>query len=308
MNNGKTGQQSEFVDIPDYLRQFRNEKVIYYPNPGNAGDALIARATHEVFRKNRLRYEVMTHYDSVHDAVMVYGGGGNFVDYYDHCANFISHFHRRAKKLVILPHTISGHADLLGALGSNVDIFCRDDFSFAYASRAAGKANVYLAEDMALHLSIDKKKIHPLSWDSVRCFASKKIWRNSRTIGKTLFEVSRRLQRSFAVQGKRELNCFRDDAEKTDIELPVGNVDLSAILMFDFCQVIGDRNLSRLISNLLLYFLNMGDEINTNRLHHCIGAALLGKKVNFYPNSNFKNERVYVTSLKNRFPNISWHG
>ena len=41
-------------------------------------------------------------------------------------------------------------------------------------------------------------------------------------------------------------------------------------------------------------------------LHLAIAGALLGKPVECYPNSYFKNEAVYHFSMKDRFPNVQW--
>jgi exopolysaccharide biosynthesis predicted pyruvyltransferase EpsI len=45
----------------------------------------------------------------------------------------------------------------------------------------------------------------------------------------------------------------------------------------------------------------------TNRLHVCICAALLGRRVHFFPNDHFKNRAVFESSLKDRFPLVSFH-
>jgi exopolysaccharide biosynthesis predicted pyruvyltransferase EpsI len=58
----------------------------------------------------------------------------------------------------------------------------------------------------------------------------------------------------------------------------------------------------------ILSVINKYNIVNTNRLHVCIGAALLGKQVNFYPNSYYKNESIFLMSLKDKFPNVRWCG
>ena len=42
--------------LEKYLGQFRNFKVCYIPNPGNAGDSLIASATFQLLKKYEIEY------------------------------------------------------------------------------------------------------------------------------------------------------------------------------------------------------------------------------------------------------------
>jgi len=44
-----------FVMIHDYLRQYQGQKIFYCPNEGNAGDALIAYATLELFKELKFK-------------------------------------------------------------------------------------------------------------------------------------------------------------------------------------------------------------------------------------------------------------
>jgi exopolysaccharide biosynthesis predicted pyruvyltransferase EpsI len=60
------------------------------------------------------------------------------------------------------------------------------------------------------------------------------------------------------------------------------------------------KPLDELINSLKQY-----EEINTDRLHLAISATLLGKKVNLFPNSYYKNKAVFDYSLK-KFPSISF--
>ncbi len=59
----------------------------------------------------------------------------------------------------------------------------------------------------------------------------------------------------------------------------------------------------------MINFLEEYKVVNTDRLHVAILASLLGKEVNFYPNSYYKNEAVYNYSLFNRYPkNMLYYG
>ena len=48
------------VDMRAYLRRLGEEGVIYFkPNPGNAGDAMIAHATYQLFNELGLDYRLI---------------------------------------------------------------------------------------------------------------------------------------------------------------------------------------------------------------------------------------------------------
>jgi len=53
--------------------------------------------------------------------------------------------------------------------------------------------------------------------------------------------------------------------------------------------------------------INQFSVIYTDRLHVSIAAALLKKEVHLYPGSYFKNEAVYLSSLKDYFDNVTFH-
>ncbi len=91
--------------------------------------------------------------------------------------------------------------------------------------------------------------------------------------------------------GKGVLNAFRLDKESALRTLPVSNIDLSH-------DGYATEPLTQLINSLQKYV-----QINTDRLHIAIGAALLGKEVKLFPNLYYKNKAVFDYSLR-RFPNV----
>ena len=58
------------------------------------------------------------------------------------------------------------------------------------------------------------------------------------------------------------------------------------------------------VSNKLFNYISNYEIVNTNRLHIGIAGCLIGKKVNFYKNSYYKNKASYEFSIKNKFKNI----
>lgn len=89
------------------------------------------------------------------------------------------------------------------------------------------------------------------------------------------------------------LNAFRSDCESILKTKPDTNIDISyngyaTKPLNDFLETIGKFN-----------------QINTDRLHVAIASVLLDKNVYLYPNSYFKNKKVYEYSLQ-RFSNIKF--
>lgn len=93
--------------------------------------------------------------------------------------------------------------------------------------------------------------------------------------------------------GAGVLNAFRLDKESAINTQAEGNRDISY-------NGYATKPLDEFIDTLGKYA-----KINTDRLHVAIGAVLLGKNVNLYPNSYYKNKAVYEYSLK-RFSNINF--
>lgn len=97
-----------------------------------------------------------------------------------------------------------------------------------------------------------------------------------------------------------ELNAFRLDKEKTSIEIPKNNIDISATIK----RSITDVEVANRVSVRFLNFIRGFDTVRTNRLHVAIGGSLLGKKVGLYPNNYFKNFAIFEYSMKENFPNV----
>ncbi len=291
-----------FIDIKEYLRNaVCTNDLYYYPNPGNAGDSLLAHATFELFRELGIRCRRIN--KSLFDPrgqTIIYGAGGNLVTYYSQARDFIEAYHRDAKKFIILPHTISGNEDLLSQFNENVDVIVREEISYNHVIRNAPRANIFMAHDLALGLN-------------VRTVLSKHMHLRALTVN---FQLPVRIfvggiyarLKCFTLHCRttqnRILNSFRVDQEKSNIDIPDDNLDISSIFAF------GTDTEAKAFygSYRLLKFINFFDEIRTNRLHVAIAGGLLGKKVMLYPNSYFKCEAVYKFSIKGNYPNVQWMG
>ncbi|MCO6449734.1 MAG: polysaccharide pyruvyl transferase family protein [Caldilineales bacterium] len=294
------------MDLPGYIKQLPDLPLYFYPNPGNAGDSVISCATFQILDRQDRKYQTRAYslnYRAPEQGIILCGGGGSFVGDDERVFNLMADYHAKVGKLVILPQTIVGRTDLLRSFGENVDIICRERTSYDYVVRLGVYANVLLMDDAAISLNVPWLLAHP-----ARCRLLGIPWllRFRRLDRYIAFRRLRRkrLRELRARHGSSTLNCFRVDGERTDIPLPADNLDLSVEIMLG----VRPKALARLVTYELLAFLNNFETINTNRLHLGILSALLGKHVNFFANSYFKNESVYRFSLAQRFPNVHWCG
>ncbi len=302
------------INIRAYLLNLKNGDPLYlYPNPGNAGDALIGMGTIHLLDQLNIPYKLVNdkdHFDPSNKTIM-YSGGGNLVKYYVNARNFIETHHKKIKKLIILPHTINAHEDLLSQLGDNVNIIAREKYTFNFLKKYAGRCNIFLAHDMAFYLN--KENLLKYNLPSFRSIVLKKllfkITHNPEitSIPSPKILLTGKILESKAclyriTHKKRRLKCFRIDPEKTGIAIPRNNIDLSEVYK------LGTEHLPLIYYSAfkILNFVQKYDEVYTNRLHIAIVGAILNKKTYFYPNSYFKNKAVYEYSLKNRFPNVTW--
>jgi len=287
----------------------KDEKVFYYPNPGNAGDSLIACATYQLFERIHLKYEVIDEASSIPDgSTIVYGGGGNLVPYYRGARNVLSWFHKKAKRLILLPHTVAGHEDFLGSLGENVEIFCREEVSYKYVQAKALRAKVMLADDMAFSLDVPTllRTTQPSPMKMLlEGLCGRRGARETPTMRSLFYYAKEKALHALLNSGNRfVLNAFRQDKEKTEHHIPANNIDASVVFAF------GSRSkeIAEFASFHFLKFIDLFRVVHTNRLHCAIGAALLGKEVYLYPNNYYKVEEVWRFSIKDKFQNVYWVG
>lgn len=303
------------VNIKEFLSNFKGVEIDYIANPGNGGDALIAAATYQLFDSIGLSYNIVNRQkNSYKGSVIFYAGGGNLGLMKNFSARFLSKFYSDVERLVILPHTIKSIDPLLSIFKSNVDIICREQVSFDYVSKSGTKANVYLSDDLAVWLNTDMLlKYEPTFLKKIsiarRYFLAKAKISDEQPPSfsalEKIFNVSRTLKFMNEVShtDMNTLQAFRTDSEKTEIALPMNNLDVSDLLEMG----VENKELAYMNSHYFLSFLNQFNNVRTNRLHVAIGATLLGKNVEFYGNSYYKCKAVYDYSLK-KFSNIEYKG
>ena len=300
------------------MEKISDEKVLYCPNPGNAGDSAIATATYQLFDKFGVRYHCVEWNDDFDatEKIVVYGGGGNLVEKYPQARAFLERHHESAKHLVLLPHTIQGNTELLNGFGDNTILFCRERRSFETAREHTDGPKIYLEDDLAFGLEPQaligeepfngseaiKRTCRNLVRSGLKRFASQRASIEPALPLRTALGSSGRLVRSLIRRGRSVLYAFRTDKEGVMGPFPPTNVDPS--LLFNYG--VAPRSAAESATAAMLSFLNCYDRIVTDRLHGCILAALLGKKVDFYANDYFKNESVYRFSMEEEFPNVNW--
>lgn len=256
------------MEIIEYLERYKDKEVIYIPNPGNAGDNLIATGTYNLFDRLGIKYKFGRYSYSYTNKYLIYGGGGNLVGTYKFAETFLKRNKDKNNDILLLPHTIYNVDDILESLGNNITLFCREKTSLEYVkSKFKYQNNIYIDHDMAFHL--DKK------------------YYDNNTINTNDY-----------------INAFRVDAEKTNISIPDDNYDISLDLMEKDFAV--EKNKSCKVVDVFFKKLSEYKTINTNRTHVAIAGCLLNKNVNFYPNSYHKNKSIYEYSLMNRFEKINF--
>jgi len=298
--------------VVEVLKNLPDEQIYYRSNPGNAGDSLIAAGAFQLFDSLNLRIKFIDtdEFDSS-DKIVIYAGGGNLNHIYDDARLFIEKVHAQAKYFILLPHTVTGNENLLSEMSDNCTIFAREEISYRHIQKFGFNCKTYIDHDMALHLDVGKVLKHrypnmlllvikKLINKAVGNNLNQKIPSVSKLLNVMLFEVKSRFTLDVAL-GK----FFRVDVESSGKKIPPNNADLSVIYEFGTQS----REIIDYTVWKLLRFINRFDNIQTDRLHISVGSALLGKNIEFYPNSYFKCKAVYEFSLKaERFSTIKWKG
>ena len=256
------------VELDDFLCSLV-EKVVrpfaYFPNRGNAGDALIYASEMQIFKRIGLNAETVTDINApLKGKTILYSGGGNLNNLYHNCAKFLESNDKPEldNLIVLLPHSIFGREQLLASLSDRVIIVCRERQTLVHVlQHFPHKENVFISHDAAFYANMNE-----------------------------LFERS-----SESPTESKTLTCMRTDAEKTSAAFDAkANVDVSRLFP-DQSFLSGPKRIG--CARDFLAYIDKYTHVKTNRLHVCIAAAKLGKTVEFYGNSYFKNEAVFNHSF-----------
>jgi len=271
------------TDIKSFLTSYQGKKIKYVPNPGNAGDSFIGYATLQVFKELNLDYQICKSTDTHEGDIIFYGGGGSLIRKYKSCKNFLINNHEK-NNIIVLPNTINECDDLLKSFSDNVILFAREDVSFNYIkSKMRHTSNALLSRDMSFYIKgLNKyKNVSSIGTCNVYRFDDELKTKNNHVIvPDDNKDISVDFSRPFFMK-----NWYIADDINTQVE----------------------KNLSIATDNMFSY-ISKFKQINTNRLHVGIAAALLGKTVNLYPGSYFKIEAIYNCCMRNKFNNVTYHG
>jgi exopolysaccharide biosynthesis predicted pyruvyltransferase EpsI len=277
--------------VADVVRSIAGTRRLHWlPNVGNAGDNLIAAATSQYFERKKIAHATVADPDAFDPAgkIVCYGGGGNLVAAYRDARNFLLRSHRSADHIIVLPHTIDQNDDLLSAFGANVTLICREMRSYEHCRRVATRARVCVADDMAF---------------AIRPFPL--VGRRAKPLASADPDVQAGLLAAYnSVIADRHpeqcLSVWRGDCEAhPGRDRPARN-DISALFSVPF-----EKGLPSMVASaqFLLRVIMRFSAVRTDRLHVAIAGALLGKRVELYAGSYYKNRAVYDFSLR-RFRNV----
>jgi exopolysaccharide biosynthesis predicted pyruvyltransferase EpsI len=273
--------------VREFLSEFKGKRIAYFPNPGNAGDSLIAVATMHLFDELNITYDIVGYDDDVEGRIVVLGGGGNLIQNYGQIRRAIEIFSPKAKLLVLLPHTIRGAEVHLARLARNSVVFCRDLPSYDHVLSVSDLRNVYLAHDMAFNLNIER-----LKGDRALAASAAKRFKNK-------LEQAGIEEEKFQNAGLVRL--FRSDRESM-VKFDGNIADISALFAFG---VLLDG--VHQAAWCFMTFIEKCDAIATDRLHVAIGAAILGKETHIFDNNYGKNYGIFQHSLRKARDNINFY-
>lgn len=281
--------ERENGELAALLRDLAGERVAYFPNPGNAGDSMIAAATYQLFEHYGLHYDVIhTPQDAgaLRARTVILGGGGNLVPLYHGMASIAERLIPGGNTVILLPHSVRGNEQLLARMPATWTLFCREIQSWRHVQRHS-PGNVRLGHDIGLYLDAD------LLRDRVDVGTVEEQFRSMLASGTKLTPE--------ALVGT-PMSCMRHGAERTSV--PAGqNYDVSVV----FATGVAPRS-AEPGAWMMLEFARRASHVTTNRLHVGVAAALVGTPVVLHDNSYGKVSGVFLNSMRGRFPHVSFAG
>ncbi len=265
--------------------------IQYIQNRGNAGDAIIASATHQVFDQLGLHTQQIKIDGILPRANIIISGGGNLIGNYADVKHMLDKcLSVGINQCLILPHSIRGHEDTLAQLDARFTIVCRDWASYAFVQQHAPKANIKIAPDIAF--SLDCKKLIAQCQTRQHKLA---LLKNARWV-KNYMRWKMALKR-IQVGPNNTLTILRRDSESTNKSAVKRKHDLMRFAGVRWYDSASDQ----ITADLIALFAT-ADHIITDRLHVSILASLLGKKVCLLENTYGKLADVWTLHMQANTP------
>lgn len=249
-------------------------RCLFMPNGGNLGDALIAAATIQQFRRAGIPWCLIRgqRHTVTSNDVLVFGGGGSLVSLYDGGVACVASLLQLCAPVVVLPQTVNGHAHFWSSV-SGVTVFCRDTESLTHLQQFAGVRPAF-ADDMAFGLDL-----------SVAPFAEACVRRTGKGHASVL----------------GTLLAFRGDAESA-CAVPDGNCDVSVLRQPSLSSPESiESDAAEFVGAIAGH-----SGIRTDRLHVAVVGALLGIPTLLHDNAYGKNRAVFEASMRGRFPHVQF--
>lgn len=284
-----------------FLDAVGNKPLTIIPNCGNAGDSLINHSVFSLAKNLGFYFDIMDprNVNDV-DPSMVYlfmangGLAGDKENLFDTAVRKIN----GNAKLILFSATIYKRDNLLSELAPDTVIVCREMITFNYVKKLRPDITTLLSEDATMAIADGDasfpKQLYSIAQFTHRLRCLVKSIVHSAPIRFIFNPSSYRIKDS---SGKIYLPALRLDGEKTDIQLPIGNVDLSILLS---TSKVDPKN-CEIAAAYLLNILGRAKFVRTNRLHITIGCCLMATECQSYGNSYFKVKAIYEHSLKRRF-------
>jgi len=287
----------DWDNLHSVLAGLKNEGTIrFIPNPGNAGDGLIAAAAWQLFDRLGLLSSITVDANITAGDIVVFGGGGNFIPAYNQARNVIEKSLRQnVSKFILLPHSIRGNEDILQKLDKRFYLFCREKESFEHAQKYATNANVFLTHDLVFGLDlVQLNQRLNINWLRLQLLLHPRLLKAYLKWRQALLKIK--------PKSDGTMTLMRVDVEAKQADKYPSELDISSKHSSYYSQ----RFEADLIAREFLATLDQADHIISDRLHVSIASALLGKKLTMFDNSYGKNRNVFLNSMDGRFDNLEF--
>ncbi len=278
-------------NVADILAQIKS--FSFLPNSGNLGDFLIAQGEYNFFQAHGLSFEIFDERSPINNNTLVYGGGGVFVPFWDY-SSILNIFRRQdIEHVIILPSSFYQCPDLVEILDERFIIFCRDHRSYDYLLSAQTKARILSGDDMALVVKKNRQERVLRSYIKARAWELFLIDKHLYQPYLKIYERLKNISYDRNISGIKTAYFMRGDSEAEALENVKSTLDISLAAVGN-CR---DESFTAILASLFLSMIGGADIVVSDRLHVCIGAALLGKTVLMVDNAYKKLSGVYAQSL-----------
>jgi len=302
----ESGLIQETISVGDTVDRFvrSQPRLIFVPNPGNAGDGLINHSMYSILRKRGIPFTILeTHKMTEPDGQATYLIMANGALHHGEHAldRLIRKIVPSNAKMILHSATIQDRDELLKSLPESTIIIARDPVTYAYVASVRPDLTTVLSEDATMAM-MDGDADLPRPSLLRRLEYRVRLFRNTFQLGyPPLFALLPYRYRNGKKHGEVFYALRTDDESIATEAPPCTNVDLS--------NVCGGRQTEKhaeASAALFLGVIRSKKTIRTDRLHVAIGCCLMKVNCQLSANKYFKCEAIYKHSLVRRFDTIKW--